>query len=152
MSLARITAIALLVAVAGCTGAGPADGGTTTAPTTDPTTVPSTQTDTTTYTDSTTEPHTAKGTSHTATHFVVSTGAYVDNLTVTLAPDGDSESYELDAADELDLTREIHERGHDVRVVLERGDETVFDQSILGYEYYDVTVYENQTNVEYAVV
>jgi hypothetical protein len=152
MSLARITAIALLVVVAGCTGAGPTDGGTTTAPTTDSTTVPTTQTATATPADSTTPPHTAKGTSHTATHFVASAGANVDEVTVTLAPDGDNETYELEAADELDLTREIHERGHDVRVVVERGDETVFDQSILGYEYYDVTVYEDQTNVEYAVV
>jgi hypothetical protein len=152
MSLARITATALLVVVAGCTGANPAGGDTTTAPTPDTTTVPTTQTDTATPTDSTTPPHTAKGTSHTATHFVVSAGANVDNVTVTLAPDGDSETYELDAADDLDLTREIHERGHDVRVVVERGDETVFDESVLGYEYYDVTVYENETNVEHAVV
>lgn len=147
MSRARIAAIALLVGLAGCTGVSPADGGTTTAPTADTTTVPTTET-----TTSTTEPHTARGTSHTSTHFVVSASLNVGNLTVTLAPDGDSETYSLDAGDELDLTREIHERGHDVRVVVERGEETVFERSILGYEYYDVTVYENQTDVEYAVV
>lgn len=160
MSARRIVAIALLVVAAGCTGLGPAGGdGTaapTTAPTTGPTTVPTTTPTTAPTTDSTsgetTEPHTAYGTSHVGTHLVVRAGAEAENVTVTVAPDRDGATYDVPAGDEIDLSREIHDRGHDARVVVERGSEVVFRESVLAYEYYEVVVRENDIQVEQAVV
>ena len=155
MSPRRALAVALLVALAGCTGVGTTGGDTTTGPTTPLTTSQASETtkntDTTTA-DSTTEPHTAVGTSHHSNHFSVRTGFGVENLTVTLAPDGDSETFTVSEGDELDLTHEIHERGHDVRVVVERGDEVVFDRPVYDYENYGLTVYEDDVSVDYSVV
>ncbi|WP_353633429.1 hypothetical protein ABSL23_08645 [Halobacterium sp. NMX12-1] len=145
MSPTRIAAVALLVAVAGCAGLAPTDSETT-APTSAPTVTP------TETTSDTTEPHTGVGTSHAPEHLTVRASGGVENVTVTLAPDGDTETYDLPAGREVDLTREIHDRGHDVRVVVERGDETVFDREVLGYESFDVTVHGNDTSVDYAVV
>lgn len=153
MSPTRIAAVVLLVAIAGCTGFGPAGGDGTTAPTTEPTTVPTTAPTAEPTTSETTEPHTAVGTSHISTHLVVRASSGVENVTVTLSPGGGtSETYDVPAGDELDLTREIHDRGHDVRVVVDRGSERVFDEAVLGYEYYEVVVDENDTRVEHAVV
>ena len=162
----RAICLALLVVLAGCTGVSPGNGApsgpandatdSTTELPTGTTGRPTETTDDGTTerpTDGgTTEPHTGVGTSHAPEHFSVRAGFNAENVTVTLAPDSDSETYALDAGAQLDLTREIHERGHDVRVVVERGNETVFDQTVLGYEYYDITVYQNDTSVEHAMV
>ncbi|MCD2202278.1 hypothetical protein [Halobacterium sp. KA-6] len=145
MSSTRIAAVALLVAVAGCAGLAPT-GSETTVPTTAPTATP------TETTSDTTEPHTGVGTSHAPDHFSVHASAGVENVSVTLAPDGDADTYDVPAGNEVSLTREIHDRGHDVRVVVDRGNETVFDKAILAYESVDVTVYANDTNVDYVVV
>lgn len=142
MSPTRIAAVALLVAVAGCTGLAPTDGTETTVP---PTEQPTTQ-------QPTTGLHTAEGTSHIGEHLTVRASAGIENVTVTLAPDGDAENREVAAGAEVDLTREVHDRGHDVRVVVERGGEVVFDEQVRAYEYYDVVVYENDTSVDYVVV
>ncbi|MGB9963612.1 hypothetical protein [Halobacterium sp. CBA1126] len=147
MSPTRTAVVALLVALAGCAGFAPADDGETTVPTSTPT---GTHTDATTSPP--TEPHTAVGTSHAPEHLSVRASENVDNVTVTLAPGGDTETYDLPAYREVDLTREVHERGHDVRVVVERGNETVFDRRVLAYESFDVTVYANDTRVDYVVV
>ncbi|WP_232701204.1 hypothetical protein [Halobacterium wangiae] len=150
MSPSRVLALALLVALAGCTGAGTVGEDSTTASTTDPTTVPTTGT--TTTTDST-EPHTAVGTSHINDHFSVLAVHGVDNVTVTLAPGRDGEqTYNLEAGEQLDLTREIHDRDHGVWVVVERGMEVVFEARIQGYQSYDVTVEANDTRVTETVV
>jgi hypothetical protein len=146
MSPTRIAAVALLVAVAGCAGLAPT-GSETTTPTSTPTATP-----TETTTSDTTEPHTGVGTSHAPEHLRVHATSGVENVSVTLAPDGDAETYDIPAGNEVSLTREIHDRGHDVRVVVERGNETVFDRAILAYESVDVTVYENDTSVDYVVV
>lgn len=159
----RAIALALLVMFAGCIGASPDDVGasdpTTELPTSTtelPTSTTQQPTDETTTdgatTDQTTEPHTGVGTSHSSNHFTVRAGAEAQNVTVTLAPNGDSDTYPLDAGTQRDLTREIHDRGHDVRVVVERGSETVFDQTIYGYESVDLTVDENDTRVSQAEV
>ena len=140
MSPNRAVLAVLLVVFAGCSGASP--GGATTSTTDFPT-------DTATQT---TAPHTGVGTSHAPEHFHVRAGGETSNVTVTLAPNGDTETYRLDSGRQLDLTREIHDRGHDTTVVVERGNETVFDETVAGYEYYELTVYENDTNVEQAMV
>ncbi|GAA0266460.1 hypothetical protein [Halobacterium noricense] len=145
MSPTRIAAVALLVAVAGCTGLAPT-GSETTVSTTAPTATP------TETTSDTTEPHTGVGTSHAPEHLTVHATSGVENVSVTLAPDGDAETYDVPAGNEVSLTREIHDRGHDVRVVVERGNEPVFDKAILAYESVDVTVHENDTSVDYVVV
>lgn len=166
MSPERALALALLVALAGCTGVSPggvpADG-TTELPsdaTERPTDTtersaavtadgPTTASDTT---DRATEPHTGVGTSHAPEHLSVRASVEVANVTVTLAPDGDSRTYRLDGGERRDLTREIHDRGHDVRVVVERGNETVFDQPVYGYESYAIVVEENDTQIRIAEV
>lgn len=130
--------LALLVALAGCTGVGVPGGDATTAETTVDTT--------------TTEPHTAQGTSHIGSHLSVRATHNVENVTVTLAPDGDTETFEIEPGPERSVTREIQERGHDVRVVVERGDETVFDREIQGYQSFELTVYENETRRTQSVV
>ena len=141
MSPKRVLALALLVVLAGCTGAGTTGAAPTTAPTTTPTT------------DSTTAPHTAVGTSHIDDHFGVRAASDVDNVAATLAPGADdATSYTLNASERLDLTREIHDRGHGVRVVVERGDEVVFEATVRGYQSYDVTVEDNDTRVTETVV
>jgi hypothetical protein len=140
MSPRRTLLLVLLVALAGCTGTGmPGDGEDGTL-TTDATTA------------DTTEPHTAQGTSHAGDHFSVRAIYGAGNVTVTLAPDGDTARFEVDDGAERSLTREIHDRGHDVRVVVERDGEVVFDQSVSGYQYYELTVYENETSVTQSVV
>lgn len=78
--------------------------------------------------------------------------AGVENVSVTLAPDGDAATYEVAPGSEVDLTQVIHDHGHDVRVVVERGDETVYDETVAEYEYHKVTVSENDTDVTMAVV
>lgn len=133
MSPKRVAAVALLVAVAGCAGLS-GDPETTTAPTS----------------ESTTEPHTAQGTSHASEHLLVSTSSGVDNVTVTLGTAGSAETYAVDGS--IDLTRAVHERGHDVRVVVERGNETVFDRTVREYQYWEVHVTENATRVSQLVV
>ncbi|CQH51477.1 uncharacterized protein HHUB_1736 [Halobacterium hubeiense] len=145
MSPTRIADVALLVAVAGCAGLAPT--GSETAPTTAPTATP-----TETTSSDTTAPHTGVGTSHSPEHLTVRASAGVENATVTLAPDGDAESYEVPAGREVDLTREIHDRGHDVHVIVERGGEVVYEADVLGYEHHRVTVNENDTDVSMAVV
>ncbi|MCG1002498.1 MULTISPECIES: hypothetical protein [Halobacterium] len=145
MSPKRVAAVALFVALAGCAGFAPTDG-TETPSATAPTSTP------TETTAETTEPHTGVGTSHTSDHLTVRASAGVQNLSVTLAPDGDSATYEVPAGDELSFTREIHDRGHDVHVVVERGGEVVYEADVLGYEYHQLTVHENDTEVTMAVV
>lgn len=164
MSPTRIAAVVLLVVVAGCAGLS-GDPGTTTAPTTEPTTLPTTEStddsttelptsdsmsDSTSDSTPTTEPHTAHGTSHTSTHLVVDNRTTGENVTVTLGTGAGATTY--DVVDSADLTREVHDRGHDVEVVVERGDETVFEETVRGYEYYEVAVYENDTSTSYVVV
>ncbi|AHG05219.1 hypothetical protein HALDL1_07065 [Halobacterium sp. DL1] len=150
MSANRVLALALLVVLAGCTGAGTIGDISTTASTTDATTVPTAET--TTTTDST-GPHTAVGTSHINDHFSVLAVHDVDNVSVTLAPGRDGEqTYSLDAGDQLDLTREIHDRDHGVWVVVECGTEVIFETRIHGYQSYEVTVDANDTRVTETVV
>lgn len=144
----RIAVVVLLVAVAGCTGLAPTDGAETTAPATAPTTELTTEQPTT----ETTQPHTGVGTSHAPTHLTVRAGAGVENVTVTLAPGGDDATYEVPAGREVDLTREVHDRGHDVHVVVERGGEVVYEADVLEYEYHDVVVRGNDTDVTMSVV
>jgi len=145
MALRRTVLLALLVVLAGCTGVTPSD-----SPdqrTTDATT----PVDTVTTTE-TTEPHTGVGTSHASSHFVMRAHAGVENVTVTLAPDGDTSTAEIEPGPEHSFTRAIHDRGHDVRVVVERDGEVVFDQTVREYEYHEVTVQENETSVTQSVV
>ena len=155
MSPNRAVLLVLLVVLAGCTGVSP--GGEANDPTTELPTrttdkpIDDSTTDTRTSAG-TTEPHTGVGTSHISEHFSIRAGAEVSNVTVTVAPNGSSETHRLDTGEQLDLTREIHDRGHDVTVVVERGTETVFDQTVQGYEYYEIAVYENETDVQQAVV
>jgi hypothetical protein len=137
MSPRRTLLLALLVALAGCTGVGVPSGDSTTAETT---------------ADTTTEPHTAQGTSHIGSHLSVRAAHDVENVTVTLAPGGDASTFEVEPGPEHSLTREIHERGHDVRGVAARGDETVFDREIQGYQSFELTVYENDTRRTQSVV
>ncbi len=144
MSPTRIAAVALLVAVAGCTGLAPTDGAGTTAPATAPTTEEPTA--------ETTQPHTGVGTSHAPDHLTVRAGAGVENVTVTLASDGDDGTHAVPAGREVDLTREVHDRGHDVHVVVERGGEVVYEGDVLEYEYHRVTVDQNDTDVTMSVV
>jgi hypothetical protein len=129
--------VALLVALAGCTGVGVPSGDATTAETT---------------VDNTTEPHTAQGTSHIGSHLSVRSVHNIENVTVTLAPGGETETFEIEPGPECSFTREIHERGHDVRVVVERGGETVFDREIEAYESFELFVYENKTELSQSVV
>lgn len=143
VSLNRTTALVLLVALGGCLG-GPAPGAddsTTTPSATAPTTTQSTTTATTTA------PHTYRGTSHNAQHLTVRAYHDLDNVTVTLAPGGDSATYQLEAGEQRSVTQEIHDRGHQVRVVVERGDEVVFERTISDYQYYRVAVQANDTSV-----
>lgn len=152
MSPSRAVLLVLLVMLAGCTGVSPGDTETTELPTStteQPVDDPTTDDETTSQT---TEPHTGVGTSHAPEHFSVRAGAEVPNVTVTLAPNADTETHRLDAGRQLDLTREIHDRGHGTTVVVKRGNETVFDETIAGYEYYELTVYENETSVQQGVV
>lgn len=154
MSPRRTLLLALLVVLAGCTGAGAPGGGdgtATTGTTADATTSTTPTTETTTTAD-TTEPHTAQGTSHAGRHLSVRASYGVENVTVTLAPDGEAADFDVDAGAERSFTREIHDRGHDVQVVVERGDEVVFDQVVRDYQYYQLTVYENETSVTQSVV
>lgn len=109
-------------------------------------------TGTTTQSTTTTAPHTHRGTSHHAYHLEVRAQFDLDNVTVTLAPSGGSATYQLDAGEQRSFTHEIHNRGHGVRVVVERGDEVVFEQTIHDYEFYQVTVRENETSVTQSVV
>jgi hypothetical protein len=158
MPRVRLAVIALLVVLAGCTGV-PGDATTTddpgAGPTTELTTEPTTELTTESTTDTTTvdgtEPHTAQGTSHIDTHLVVDPQTGVDNVTVTLGTGGNAETHPVEVG-YLDLTREIHERGHGVQVVVERGNETVFNQTVYGYQYYRVTVSETDTSVTQTVV
>ena len=140
MSPRRTLLLALLVALAGCTGGGVLgggdDGGSTTAETT----------------RDTTEPHTAEGTSHAGDHFWVRAIYGAGNVTVTLAPDGESATFDIDEGADRSFTRELHDRGHDVRVVVKRDGKVVFDQTVQGYQYYRLTVYEKETSVSLAVV
>lgn len=106
----------------------------------------------TTTGEPTAEPHTAVGTSHIDRHLTVSAHVNAGNVTVTLAPNGSSETYAVEPGDPVSLTREIHDRGHDVRVVVERDGEVVFDTTVRGYASYDVTVTENDTRVTEAMV
>lgn len=77
----------------------------------------------------------------------------VENVTVTVAPDdGDRSQFELSAGDQRSVTRPIHERGHDVRVVVERDGTVVFDETVAGYQYYRLAVSENDTSVTLTVV
>lgn len=158
MSPKRGVVLVLLVVLAGCTGVSPGGASDPTSEAPSSTTeLPSSTTElptstTPATTDQTTAPHTGVGTSHAPEHFSVRAGAEVPNVTVTLAPNADTETYRLDAGSQLDLTREIHNRGHEVQVVVERGNETVFDQTVYGYESYDVVVYENDTRVTMAEV
>lgn len=152
MPRVRIAAIALLVALAGCTGVtGDApgiddpDAGPTTEVTTELTTELTTEPTTDTTTADGTEPHTAEGTSHIDTHLLVSAGRDVDTVTVTLGTGEEAQQYPVSGS--VDLTREIHDRGHDVPVVVERGNETVFERTVYGYESYELVVYENDTRV-----
>ena len=142
MSPRRTLLLALLVVLAGCTGAGLPGGGGDSATTTEATTTDPTETAT-----DTTEPHTARGTSHAGSHLSVRALFGAGDLTVTLAPDGDAASFEVDEGAERSFAREIHDRGHDVRVVVERGDEVVFDQVVRDYQSYRLTVGENETSV-----
>ncbi|MFB6268325.1 MAG: hypothetical protein ABEH83_00160 [Halobacterium sp.] len=146
MPLARVLAVLLLVSVAGCTGLSGSD--TTTAGTTSTTDVTSS---TPTTERQGTEPHTAVGTSHTDTHLVVHDHTESGNVTVTLGAGSDAATYDVEDGS-LDLTREIHDRGHDVRVVVERGNETVFDQVVRKYQFWEVTVRDNDTSVTQTVV
>jgi len=140
MSPRRTLLLALLVALAGCTGAGVPGAGDDESATTE------------TAVGTTTEPHTARGTSHIGSHLSVRAAHDVEDVTVTLAPDGDAATYGVEPGPERSFTREIHERGHDVRVVVERGDETVFDREIQGYQSFELTVHENETSVTQSVV
>jgi len=145
MSPKRVLLVALLVAVAGCTGGGSLGGiGDDTTTTTDAATTAPT-------TGDTIEPHTAHGTSHTRRHLTVRAWHDVENVTVTLAPEGDTEQFAVRAGEKRSFTGEIHERGHDVRVVVERGDETVFDRDIQSYQSFRLTIYENETSRTMAV-
>jgi hypothetical protein len=158
MPRVRLVAIALLVVVAGCTGfsgdtttTDDPDAGPTTELTTEPTTALTTEPTSDTSTADGTEPHTAEGTSHIDTHLVVDPQTGVDNVTVTLGTGENAETYPVEAG-YLDLTREIHERGHEVPVVVVRGNETVFEQTVYGYQYYHVSISENDTSVSQTVV
>lgn len=137
MSPMRVLVVALLVVVAGCAGSGvpgAVDGD-----------------DTTTTTADTTEPYAADGTSHVSRHLTVRTGLDAGNVTVTLAPESDTERFAVRAGAERSFTRAIHERGHDVRVVVERDGEVVYEASVLAYQSHQVTVRENHTAVTKAV-
>jgi len=136
------------VVLAGCAGVGPPDSGngpTASAPTTGDATTPGTTPDTT-------EPHTARGTSHAGEHLDVRVSYGVEDVTVTVAPDGDRSQFELSAGDQRSVTRPIHDRGHGVRVVVERDGTVVFDETVAGYQYYRLTVSENDTSVTLTVV
>lgn len=141
MSPRRTLLLALLVALAGCTGASAPGGGD------GATTVTTTET-----TTATTEPHTAQGTSHAGSHLAVRASFGVENVTVTLAPGGEASSYVVDEGAERSFTQEIHDRGHDVQVVVERDGEVVFDKVVRDYQYYQLTVRENETSVTQSVV
>ncbi|SEW01926.1 hypothetical protein [Halobacterium jilantaiense] len=145
MSPRRVLLVALLVAVAGCTGDGPSGGvgDDTTTTTAAATTAPTT--------GETIEPHTAHGTSHTSRHLTVQAWHDAENVTVTLAPEGDTEQFAVRAGEERSFTRSIHERGHGVHVVVERDGEVVYEASVLAYQYHRVTVRENETSVTKAV-
>lgn len=148
MSLPRLVALGLLVVAAGCAGlGGSADSPTTGVP------AESVTDDTTTQaTASTTDPHTAVGTSHISEHLTVRASYGVENVTVILEPDADSATYAVPEGEEIELTREIHDRGHDVRVAVERDGDVVFEKTIYGYEHHEVRVLENSTTVSTAVV
>lgn len=138
MSPRPAVVLALLVVLAGCAGVGTPDSGG--GPTASTPTTGATATDTT-------EPHTARGTSHAGDHFSVRVASDVDGVTVTVAPDGNRSQFELSGGDQRSLTRLVHDRGHDVRVVVERDGAVVFDRAVRGYEYYRLTVSENDTSV-----
>jgi ABC-type transport system substrate-binding protein len=148
MSLRKTVVLALLVALAGCTGAG-APGGSGGETTAGPTV---TTTTTTTASTSSTDPHTGRGTSHASSHLSVQATNGVENVTVTLAPDGQSASVQVEAGTERSLTEAVHECGHDVRLTVDRDGEVVFDRMVREYEYYQVTVYENETSVTHSEV
>jgi hypothetical protein len=78
--------------------------------------------------------------------------AGVENVTVTLAPNGETSSFDVDPGPKRSFTREIHDRGHDVRVVVERDGEVVFDRTVRNYQYYQLAVQENGTSVTQSVV
>jgi len=75
----------------------------------------------------------------------------VDNVTVALAPDTDGAATD-DLSERETSTREIHDRDHGVTVVVERGDEVVFESFVRGYQSYDVAVEANDTRVTETVV
>jgi len=154
MSLRKTVVLALLVALAGCTGAGApgGSGGETTAGPTVTTTTTTTASTSSTPSTSSTDPHTGRGTSHASSHLSVQAASGVENVTVTLAPDGQSASVQVEAGTERSLTEAVHERGHDVRLTVERDGEVVFDRMVREYEYYQVTVYENETSVTHSEV
>lgn len=140
MSPRPAVVLALLVVLAGCAGVGTPDSGGGPTASTPTTGAAATATDTT-------EPHTARGTSHAGDHFSVRVASDVDGVTVTVAPDGNRSQFELSGGDQRSLTRLVHDRGHDVRVVVERDGAVVFDRAVRGYEYYRLTVSENDTSV-----
>ncbi len=76
----------------------------------------------------------------------------VDGVTATVAPDGNRSQFELFGGDKHWLTQPVHDRGHDVRVVVERDGAVVFDRAVRGYEYYRLTVAENDTSVSLTAV
>lgn len=134
----RALLVALLVAVAGCAGSGVPGG------VADSTTAPPT-------TGETVEPHTADGTSHVSRHLTVRAWHDDGNVTVTLAPEGDTRQFAVRAGEERSFTRAVHDRGHDVRVVVERDGEVVYEAAVLAYQHHQVTVRDNETTVSKAV-
>lgn len=154
MSAIRLVVVVLLVVVAGCTGSGVSGDDTTAELTTEQTTGETTGSSTgeTTEPSAGTDQHTGHGTSHAPAHLTVRAAAGLDNVTVTLSPDGDAGTYEVPGGEELELTREVHDRGHDVRVVVERGDEVVYDETVLEYEHHRIRVHENDTDVSMGMV
>lgn len=132
MSPKRVLAVALLVAAAGCAGVDVPGGvgNDATAPTTASDTV---------------EPHTAVGTSHVSDHLTVGAWHDAEGVTVALGPEGDAKQFAVRAGEERLFTREVHNRGHDVRVVIERDGEVVYEASVAASEHCRITVRENET-------
>jgi hypothetical protein len=150
MSPRPAVVLALFVVLAGCAGVGTPDSGggpTASTPTTAATPAP-----TTTTTADTTEPHTARGTAQAGAHFPERVSSDVDSVTVTVAPDGNRSQFELSGGDMHWLTQSVHDRGHGVRVVVERVEAVVFDRTVWGYEYYRLAVSEMDTSVSLTAV
>lgn len=154
VSAIRLVAVVLLVVAAGCTGGGVGEDDTTAELTTQRPTEAATDAPSGETTDASAGggQHTGQGTSHAPAHLTVRAAAELDNVTVTLSPDGDAETYEVSGGDEVELTREVHDRGHDVRVVVVRGDEVVYDETVREYEHHRIRVHENSTDVSTVMV